>query len=65
MKINSSVFNTLPSKKDGFWQVVLFPTVTILNSPNKYDKYIAVNFEWIYWTLTLIFTNEKRRVHKF
>jgi hypothetical protein len=47
-------FNTLPSKKDGFWQIVLFPTISILKGIDPYDPYTAINFEWLFWAFTII-----------
>lgn len=47
-------FNTLPNKKDNFWQVILLPTITVLRSVDTHDDYYAVNFEWLFWTLTII-----------
>ena len=48
-------FNTLPSKKDPFWQVILLPTITILNSADKHDQYVAANCEWLFWSCTFLF----------
>lgn len=47
-------FNTLPSKKDSFWQVVILPTVSILKSVDPHDPYVAVNCEWLFWSLTFL-----------
>ena len=58
MKLKIATFNTAPSKKDHFWQAVLIPTISVLNSINKYDDYIAFNFEWLFWSATLIIENE-------
>jgi len=52
MKVRT--FNTLPSKKDHFWQVVLLPTVTILKSVDGFDQYTAVNCEWLFWSVTFL-----------
>lgn len=60
--IKVATFNTLPSKKDTFWQVVLFPTISILNSIDRSDSYIAVNCEWLFWSATfLISKNDDKR----
>lgn len=53
-----ATFNTYPSKKDRFWQVILIPTITILNSPDIHDQYVAVNCEWLFWTATFIFNTK-------
>jgi hypothetical protein len=54
-------FNTVPSKKDHFWQIVAIPTITVLNSVNPDEKYIAVNFEWLFWSISFIFENDSKR----
>lgn len=60
MKLRTLIYNTFPNKKDNFWQVVLLPTVAVLNS--GVDDYIAVNFEWLFFSLTLLFSkNDKTR----
>jgi hypothetical protein len=61
MRITFKTFNTLPTKRDPFWQIVLIPTVTVLNSFNKEDKYIVVNTEWLFWSLTTIFEHDYKR----
>ena len=53
MKVRT--FNTLPSDKDNFWQVVVLPTVTILKSVDHHDQYTAVNCEWLFWSCTFLF----------
>jgi hypothetical protein len=52
--MKARVFNTLPSKKDGFWQIVLFPTISILKGIDPNDPYTAVSFEWLFWSFTVI-----------
>lgn len=52
MKVKT--FNTLPSDKDAFWQVVLLPTISILKSVDHYDPYTAVNCEWLFWSVTFL-----------
>lgn len=47
-------FNTLPSKKDSFWQVILFPTICVLRSVDPDDQYTAVNCEWLFWSITFL-----------
>lgn len=60
MNIKATTFNTLPSKKDHFWQIVLIPTISVLNSITKPDAYVAINFEWLFWSLTILIENDKR-----
>jgi hypothetical protein len=59
MKIKVATFNTLPSEKDHFWQFVILPTISVLNSITKKDAYVALNFEWLFWSLTILFENDK------
>lgn len=50
MKIHTH--NTLPSTRDFWWQIVLFPTVSIFNRVDA-DSYVAANFEWLFWSFTI------------
>jgi hypothetical protein len=52
--MNIKTYNTLPSKKDSFWQVIIIPSLVILKSVDVHDKYIAINAEWLFWAVTLI-----------
>ena len=54
MNIQTSVYNTLPNTKDHWWQVVLLPTVSIMNNIQKHDPYVAINLEWLFWSFTTI-----------
>ena len=54
MNIETSVYNTLPNKTDHWWQVVLLPTISIMNNIQKHDPYVAINFEWLFWSFTTI-----------
>lgn len=54
MNIKTNVYNTLPSKKDHWWQIVFLPTISMMNNIHKKDPYTAVNFEWLFWSLTFI-----------
>ena len=47
-------FNTLPSDKDGFWQVVVLPTIAILQNKMEEESYTAVSCEWLFWSMTII-----------
>jgi hypothetical protein len=57
MRITLRTFNTIPSKRDHFWQIVLIPTISVLNSISTDDKYIALNLEWLFWSFTILFEN--------
>lgn len=61
MKISFKLFNTIPSKKDHFWQIVLIPTISVLNSISTDDKYVALNLEWLFWSFTILFENDVKR----
>jgi hypothetical protein len=65
MNIKTSLHNTLPSKKDHWWQVVLFPTVSIMNNIQKYDPYVAINFEYLFWSFTTIISYGKKGQHPY
>lgn len=45
MKLKFATFSTFPSEKDHFWQMVIIPTVTVLNNIDPVDNYVAFNFE--------------------
>ena len=61
MNVNAKLFNTLPSKKDTFWQMVLLPTVSVLNSVDPHDEYVAINFEFLFWSLTILISHDDKR----
>lgn len=54
MSIQTSVYNTLPNKKDHWWQIVVLPTISIMNNIQKHDPYVAINLEWLFWSFTTI-----------
>lgn len=54
MKLNVKMYNTLPAKNSHWWQVVLFPTMSMMNNIQKHDPYIALNIEWLFWSFTII-----------
>jgi hypothetical protein len=56
MKIK--LFSTIPSKKDPFWQLILFPNITILRSPDKEAPYTVVGFEWLFWSVSIIINDK-------
>lgn len=65
MKLNIKMYNTLPTKKSHWWQVVLFPTVSLMNNIEKHDPYMAVNFEYLFWSLTTIISYGKKAQHPY
>jgi hypothetical protein len=58
MRIRTQTFNTLPSQKDTFWQVVVLPTISILKSVDGYDPYTAVSCEWLFWSCTFLISKK-------
>ena len=54
------LFNTLPSGKDIFWQIVLVPTVTVLRNNEPEGSYTVCSAEWLFWSLTFIINDNKR-----
>lgn len=53
--MQTKVFNTLPNKNYEFWQVVVFPTLTILRNKEPEGSYTVFNFEWLFWSLTFVY----------
>ncbi len=56
-------FSTVPCKEDSYWQIILLPTIAILRSPDAADRYTVVNFEWLFWSVSIFF-NDKTRLSK-
>jgi hypothetical protein len=54
MKLNVKTYNTLPNSKSHWWQIVLLPTMTLMNNIQKHDPYVALNIEWLFWSITTI-----------
>lgn len=65
MNIKTNVYNTLPNKKDHWWQVVLLPTISVMNNIQKYDPYVAINFEWLFWSFTTIIGYGRKAEHPY
>lgn len=65
MRLNFKMYNTLPTKKSHWWQVVLFPTVSVMNNIQKYDPYVAVNAEYLFWSFTTIISYGKKAPHPY
>jgi hypothetical protein len=65
MRLNVKMYNTLPTKKSHWWQVVLFPTVSVMNNIQKYDPYVAVNAEYLFWSITTIISYGKKGQHPY
>ena len=54
------LFNTVPSSKDVFWQLVTLPTITILRNSEVEGPYIVFSIEWLFWSLTFLIHDNKR-----
>lgn len=54
MNIATKVYNTLPNNKSHWWQLVVVPTMSVMNNIQKHDPYVAINFEWLFWSFTTI-----------
>jgi hypothetical protein len=52
--MNIKLFSTTPKKTDVFWQVVLFPTITVLRNSEFQGGYYAISVEWLFWSITTI-----------
>jgi len=65
MSIQIKTYNTFPSSKDHWWQIVLFPTVSIMNNVQKHDPYVAINIEYLFWSLTTIINYGEKQAHPY
>ena len=54
------LFNTAPTPKDDFWQVVLLPTITVLRNKESGGAYTVFSLEWLFWSITTIINDNKR-----
>jgi hypothetical protein len=54
MNISTKTYNTLPTKNSHWWQVVILPTLSVMNNIQKHDPYVAINLEWLFWSFTTI-----------
>jgi hypothetical protein len=65
MNITTKVYTTFPNEKSHWWQVVLLPTVSLMNNIQKFDPYVAINFEWLFWSFTTIISYGKKQAHPY
>jgi hypothetical protein len=65
MNITTRVYNTIPNNKSHWWQIVLLPTISIMNNLEKHEPYLAVNFEWLFWSFTTITNYGKKQAHPY
>lgn len=54
MKLSVNMYNTLPTPKSHWWQLVVIPTISVMNNIQKHDPYVAINVEWLFWSVTII-----------
>ena len=54
MNIITRVYNTIPNNKSHWWQIVPLPTISIMNNIQKYEPYVAINIEWLFWSFTTV-----------
>lgn len=47
------LFSTTPHHSLDFWQLVLLPTISIFRKKDDYMSYTVVNFEWLFWNLSI------------
>lgn len=65
MRLTSKVYNTLPNNKDSWWQIVLFPTISVMNNIERHDPYVAINIEYLFWSVTTIISYGKKQAHPY
>lgn len=65
MNITIKVYNTIPNKKSHWWQIVLLPTISIMNNIQKYEPYVAINFEFLFWSFTTIVNYGKKQPYSY
>lgn len=65
MKIKLLTLSTHPRKNIDYWQCVFIPTVSAyFSSYDGEDKHLAINFEWLFWSTTiLMYNNDKRTIY--
>ncbi len=65
MTITTRVYNTIPNNKSHWWQIVLLPTISVMNNIQKYEPYVAVNFEYLFWSFTTIINYGKKQPYSY
>lgn len=65
MNITTRVYNTIPNNKSHWWQIVLLPTISVINNIQKYEPYVAVNFEYLFWSFTTIINYGKKQPYSY
>lgn len=65
MNLTFKVYNTLPNNKDTWWQIVLLPTISVMNNIERHDPYVAINLEWLFWSVTTIISYGKKQAHPY
>jgi hypothetical protein len=56
-----------PKRSNNYWQLVFIPTVALYKQTvNPSDWHVAFNFEWLFWSATLlIHSNDETVVYQF
>jgi hypothetical protein len=58
MKITFKGHSTLPTKKSPYSQIVFLPSISLFRNINRYDLYYALMFEWLFWSITILFRTD-------
>lgn len=66
MNIKLLTMSTHPRKTTDYWQCVFIPTVSAyFSSYDGESKHVAFNFEWLFWSATLlIHSNDETVVYQ-
>ena len=52
-----------PKKSNDYWQIVFIPTVALYKQAvNLSDWHIAINFEWLFWSMTILIHSDDETV---
>lgn len=58
MNVKVLKMSTFPVKSKEFWQVVVFPTISLYTSEYK-ERHISINCEWLFWTITVLISKQE------
>lgn len=58
MNVKVLKMSTFPVKSKNYWQVVVFPTISLYTSEYK-ERHISINFEWLFWTGTILLSKQE------
>jgi len=57
MTVKLMTNTTLPLRRRAYWQIVLFPTISLYRSGVTGDGHWAVTGEFLFWSFTLLIYN--------